>query len=116
MKKKIIKILTTLILIIFICTNILYVNAFDFQGYDPRKSGSSSSAFFGKAGVVIGWISTLGIVIAVIALTVMGLKFMLNGVEEKAEYKKSMIPYIIGCFMLMAASIVVKLIANVAEI
>ncbi len=116
MKKKIFKILPIFVLIIFICTNIVYADTFDFQGYDPRKSSSSSSAFFEKAGVVIGWISTLGIVISVIVLAVMGLKYMLNGIEEKAEFKKSMIPYLIGCFMLMAISIIVKIIANVAEI
>ena len=37
---------------------------------------------------------------------------MFGSVEEKADYKKSMIPYIIGIVLLLSISGIVALIAN----
>ena len=49
-------------------------------------------------------ISKAGTYIAVGALMIIGIKYMMGSVEEKATYKKSMIPYFIGCFILFGAS------------
>ena len=35
---------------------------------------------------------------------VLGIKYMMGSAEEKAEYKKTFIPYIIGAVLLFAAS------------
>ena len=40
---------------------------------------------------------------------------MIGSVEEKAEYKKSMIPYIIGVFLLLATSTIVGIIARLTQ-
>ena len=37
---------------------------------------------------------------------------MVGSVEERAEYKKSMIPYLVGAVLLFAGSVVVSIIAN----
>ena len=39
---------------------------------------------------------------------------MIGSVEEKAEYKKTMIPYLIGVFMIGSISVIVRLIATLA--
>ena len=46
---------------------------------------------------------SLGIGIAVIIATVLGVQYILAGAEGKAEIKKSMIPFLIGCVVVFSA-------------
>lgn len=54
------------------------------------------------AGKILGIIQVFGSVVSVLALVVIGIKYMLGSVEEKAKYKETMLPYIVGCIMLFA--------------
>ncbi len=40
----------------------------------------------------------------VIILIAIGIKYMLGSVEEKVEYKKHMMPYVLGAFVLFTGS------------
>ena len=59
----------------------------------------------------------MGSVISVVVLIVLGIKYMLGSAEEKAQYKKSLQPYVIGSILVFAASviagIVFKIITNI---
>ena len=57
-------------------------------------------------------ISIVGSGVAVIALIILGIKYMMGSVEEKAEYKKTMMPYVIGALMVFGASAIVGFIAG----
>lgn len=82
------------------------------NGFDPRTNGITSTQVVNKANNIVGTITTVGIVISVIALIIIGLKYMMGSVEEKAEYKKTIIPYIIGIVLLLSSSTIVKIIAK----
>ncbi len=58
----------------------------------------------GVGDQVVSIIRTVGIVASVIILMVLGIKYMMGSAEERAEYKKSMLPYLIGAIVLFAAS------------
>ena len=60
-------------------------------------------------------ITNIGILLSVIIPAVVGVKYMIGSVEEKAEYKKDMIPYLVGAFMLFAVSIIVKILQNIGN-
>ena len=49
-------------------------------------------------------IRNVGIVAAVIILMYIGIKYMLGSAEEKAEYKKVFMPYLIGAVLLFSAA------------
>lgn len=66
-------------------------------------------------GRIMGTIQVVGIVIAVVILMVIGIKYMMGSAEEKAEYKKTMIPYIVGAVLIFAASTIANLAYNVAN-
>lgn len=68
-----------------------------------------------KAGVIFDIITTIGIIVAVVTILIIGIKYMIGSVEEKAEYKKTMIPYIIGVVMLAGISGILKVIATIVE-
>lgn len=55
---------------------------------------------------IIGMLQTVGVVLSVIILVVLGIKYMMGSAEEKADYKKTMIPYIVGAaFIFLAPTI-----------
>ena len=68
-----------------------------------------------KTSNLLGAINTLGIVVSVISLTLIGIKYMLGSVEEKAEYKKTMIPYVLGFIMLSASTTIANLLYNISS-
>lgn len=49
-------------------------------------------------------IRIVGTIIAVAILIVLGIKYMMGSAEEKAEYKKTLFPYIVGAVLIFAAS------------
>lgn len=54
-------------------------------------------------GNILGIIRVVGTIVAVGALLILGVKYMMGSVEEKAEYKKAFMPYILGAILLFAA-------------
>lgn len=57
-------------------------------------------------------IRNVGIVLAVVILMILGIKYMMGSAEEKAEYKKTMIPYIVGALLLFAASTIASAVVT----
>ena len=82
-------------------------------------SGKDSSVATANIGTVGNKIATIirnvGIVLAVIVLMILGIKYMMGSAEEKAEYKKSMIPYIVGTVVLFGASQIAAAIVGFAS-
>ena len=58
-------------------------------------------------------IRTIGVFMAVGVLMVIGIKYISGSIEEKAQYKKSMLPYIIGCVILFGASTIAPEIVEI---
>ena len=82
-------------------TNTFKPNALTEDDYDVA---------FNMAGTIINAITTIGIVIAVIMVMVLGIKYMVASVEQKADYKRTMIPMIVGAILLFASSTFVSII------
>lgn len=109
--KKLIISIALVIIISFILVNNVFATV-DPSEYEPNPE-IRGRKFIAKSKAVLGWIQYLGIIISILALAIIGVKYMFSSVEGKAEYKKTMIPYIVGCFMLMGISVVIALIENV---
>lgn len=62
------------------------------------------------AVVIIAVIRYVGVAVSIIVLLIIGIKYMTGTVQEKAEYKKTMIPYLIGVFIFFALSQILPLI------
>lgn len=56
-----------------------------------------------------------GEAIALIMLIVLGIKYMTSAPEGKAEYRKTMIPYLVGAVIIFAASRIRNIISNQAQ-
>ena len=58
-------------------------------------------------------VSNVGVVLSVIMVAIIGVKYMLGSVEERAEYKKTMMPYLIGAVLIFMASTIGKIVYTV---
>lgn len=70
---------------------------------------------FNMASTIVGALTTVGIVIAVVGIIILGLKYMMGSVEQKADYKKTMIPYLVGCILIFSISTIVSIIYNLVS-
>lgn len=61
-------------------------------------------------GKITGVLQTIGVVLAVVIIAVLGIKYMLGSAEEKAEYKKSMVPYLIGAACIFLAPTIANIV------
>lgn len=64
------------------------------------------------ANKIIGAFQAIGNIVSVLALVIIGVKYMIGSIEEKAEYKKTMINYIIGAILVFAISNISAAIYN----
>lgn len=84
--------------------------------YNPSNSSSTDDS---EATTIISdilsAITSVGIVIAVVIVAILGVKYMLGSVEEKAEYKKDLIPYFIGSILLFGICTIVKMLQTLGN-
>ena len=116
MSTKTMKILTaiaTILLIVSMGASVVY-------GLTPGQMNGNSNAIganevktFGEN--IMGVINVAGVVIAVVILMILGIKYMMGSAEEKAEYKKTMIPYIVGAVLIFAGTSLVRVIYSLAN-
>lgn len=74
----------------------------------------NSTIFEEKARTLIGIVQIFGSLCAIICLIILGVKYMTGSIEEKAQYKKTLMPYFIGAMMVFGISNFLVVIYNVA--
>lgn len=94
----------TLRIITIIATIVAVVCVASFSFAKPSDLNVDPSNDFNNVGkTIIGALKGIGTIVAVAILIVIGIKYMMGSAEEKAEYKKVMIPYLIGAVLIFAA-------------
>ena len=110
---KVITIVSTVVLMLCICTlSFAAASPAELKG-KINTDGTAEIDNFG--GRIMGILQVGGIVIAVVVLMVLGIKYMMGSAEEKAEYKKTMIPYVIGAILLFAATTIANMVYQFAS-
>lgn len=108
MKKstKIMSVLLIMVMLISVSSTVLAVGVVGAP--DPGNlTGGNVAGMTGLTNVgnqIITILTTIGVIASVIVLIVLGIKYMMGSAEEKAEYKKTMIPYLVGAALIFAAS------------
>ena len=97
--------------------NVIYaakgIKTSDFDPSESIKPDDYSTAVT-KTNKIISTLSIIGMIISVVMLMVLGIKYMMGSLSEKAEYKKSMIPMIIGAVLIFTSSTIVLIIYNIS--
>lgn len=111
MNKKFIKIVSILLMVMMLVS--ISVSSFAESGVQPKQligEKPTDGSIQTVGNKIIGVLQTVGVVISVIVLIVLGIKYMMGSAEEKAEYKKTMMPYVIGASLIFAASALAQVI------
>lgn len=80
-----------------------------------NTSGDGGDKMQAIGATILGYVRIIGSILAVVILAIIGLKYMMGSAEEKAEYKKSMMPYLIGAILVFASSQLASAIYNAAN-
>ncbi len=119
MKKRNLKILLTIFLVILlvlmISCSLSSVYALSFDDLDTSTATADVGGIQNIGINIISIISSVGMVVAVVVLMVLGVKYMIGSTEEKSKYKDSMMPFIVGALLLFAASGIAKMVYNAAN-
>ena len=115
MKNKTLKIMAIVILTIIstllITSNVLATGAGLNTEITPQPSPAAANVQ-NIAGKVLNIVQIVGVAVATIMLTVLGIKYVSASPNEKAEYKKGMTIYVIGAVLLFGASMLIGVIRN----
>lgn len=84
------------------------------DNYGKLQEKSSYDGFLDKVGIFLGFIQVIGSALALICLMVLGIKYMMGSVEEKAQYKKTLLPYFIGALMVFGISNLLRVVYIIA--
>lgn len=116
-----------IIIMIIVCANVFAINSYaarpedtgheetgettgqvtnpilDPDAYEPSANlKSDNEKFIGLGNTVLGAIRLVGTAISVITLMTLGIRYMMGSSSDKALYKETMGPYVIGAVMLFA--------------
>lgn len=108
MRNKLIKLIVSVLIItlLFVCfQGLAYaIDAIDPNDYKPNIGQSNTERTKEMANKILGLISSIGAVCSVIVIAIIGIKYMLGSVEEKADYKKKMTTYMVGAVLLFSST------------
>ena len=118
MKKhtKIMYILFIIIIIFTIFSQVYGSGTINPEDYTPDKlKPEDYEKAFSLTGTILNAIVIVGVVISITMVMVLGIKYMIGSVEERADYKKTMMPMLIGAILLFASSTIVATIYQIVE-
>lgn len=78
-------------------------------------NGANSEELKQKTGNVLGIVQVIGSVVSVIILMAIGIKYMLGSVEEKAEYKKTLMSYLIGAALVFSGTTIPQILYQISK-
>lgn len=118
MSKKTIRIISTLLTMVLVFTALTSTvfatetKPGDFIGKGTDVTGGSLTTIGQN---IITTIRNAAMIVSVVVLMILGVKYMAGSAEEKASYKKTMMPYVIGAILVFGAAFVSNLVFDFAE-
>lgn len=85
----------------------------DLENYKPSGEIEDAERLQEIGEIIISALRIVGIVVAIITLSLLGFKYMAGGTAEKAEYKKTMIPFLIGAGILLIGTQLVGILYEI---
>lgn len=126
MSKKFFMTIIFLLIVIMSITNVSFaadaIDEKDMTGFDVIDNLAewivdndiTSEKIQSRAQIVMGIVNVVGIISSVVVLMILGIKYMSSSIEEKAEYKKTFIYYVLGAVLLFVAPTLANIIYNIS--
>ena len=115
MKKRISKIIFIVVLLclLYMIFNIVYATS-DLTN-SVRIELPQSNEIVDAGNSIAGIVKTVGILVSVIALIIIGIRYMFTSIEQRAEYKKTFQLYIVGALLVFAIASFAEKIYNIMQ-
>lgn len=82
--------------------------------YEPQEE-EVPTKFTNMIGIIATIIQAIGIVLSVIVIVMLGIKYMTGSVAERADYKKAMLPFLVGAVLIAATGTIAKIISGLTS-
>lgn len=82
--------------------------------YEPQEEDVPTK-FTNMIGTIATIIQAIGIVLSVIVIVMLGIKYMTGSVAERADYKKAMLPFLVGAVLIAATGTIAKIISGLTS-
>ena len=114
MKKayKVLSILTIAIMIVACFSNVFAAIEVSSINSTETLEGDVDTKMADVGSTVFTIITNAGIILSVVVLAILGIKYMMGSTEEKAEYKKAMMPYLVGAVLVFGASTIATIVVD----
>lgn len=113
-KKKIAFIITLSIFVLALFATISFAgDIVDTSKYKTELTPGEASYIFTKGGSVLRILRNVAAVVSVITISIIGVRYMVGSVEQKAEYKQTMVPVVVGCALVGCLSALLTIIQSI---
>lgn len=109
--KAICKILFMVLIIFFVYNTTIKASSIDTNISIGKTNAINSSEEYTKK--ILGTVQVIGSIVSVVALCIIGIRYMISSVEEKAELKGVLLYYVIGAVLVFATTTIVSVAYNV---
>ncbi len=120
--KKIILVLICFIMLLSINTQVKALSQAIQDGRDFLNTGDNSTHadivdedLEDLSGYLYNLLLSIGVIVAVVVATVLGIQFMMGGAEGQAKVKEMMIPFVVGCVIVFGGFGIWKLALVVGD-
>lgn len=103
------------LIIILALSNITMAAKVSIDKIKDNDTNVEASGIKNIGSIILSGITGVGIVVSVVMVAVLGVKYMMGSAEERAEYKKSMLPYLIGAILLFGASAIANMVVSLVK-
>ena len=98
----------------FVCeTQAIGIKDINANASKQQSGNNDTSELINVGNIVVKTIRVLGESIAVTTLAIVGIRYIMGSVEEKAEYKQTMWIYIIAAILLFGGSALTQIIYDI---
>lgn len=117
MKNNLNKIILFIIIFMFVLT---FFQAISFAGekldpdeYKTDLTYDDATYIFDKGARMLTVVRNIAAIISVITISIIGLRYMVGSAEQRAEYKQTMFPVVVGCILIGSLAVILTLIQSI---
>ena len=115
MKKSMLKKIIFITLILFIILSNNRIMAFKTSDYNVGGLFyKTAPTLFNMGNKLFGVLLNIATIVSILTIAIIGVKYMFGSVEQKAEYKTSLIPWLIGAAMVFGITRIVWLASTIS--
>lgn len=103
------------LIIMLALSNITMAAKVSIDNIKDNDTNVEASGIKNIGSIILSGITEVGIVVSVVMVAILGVKYMMGSAEERAEYKKSMLPYLIGAILLFGASAIANMVVSLVK-